>query len=84
MGEGMRLKPIRLVLMVLDGSREGENDFVEFASIDEAVAHGRELFDDPKVQLEGIEDADGKLLVGFDLLNDLCGTPHAMPARRYG
>ena len=25
-----------------------------------------------------------KLIVSFDYLNDLCGTPHAIPARRYG
>jgi hypothetical protein len=36
------------------------------------------------VQLEGIEDLAGKLIISFDHLNDLCGTPHAMPARRYG
>jgi hypothetical protein len=78
------LEPIRLVLMFLDGPKEGENDFLDFPSIEEAVAYGRELFTDPKVQLEGIEDAAGKLIVSFDYLNDLCGTPHAIPARRYG
>ena len=78
------MQPVRLVLMFLDGSKEGENEFVDFPSIDEAVAYGRELFADPQVQLEGIEDVTGKLIVSFDYLNDLCGTPHAMPARRYG
>lgn len=78
------MQPVRLVLMYLDGSREGENDFVDFQSVEEAVAYARELYEDPRVQLDGIEDVDGRPLVGFDHLNDLCGAPHAMPARRYG
>ncbi len=78
------MQPVRLVLLLLTGSREGENDFLEFPSIEEAVAYSRELYDEPRFQLEAIEDANGKSLMAFDQLNDLCRSPHAMPQRRYG
>ena len=83
MGE-TALQPVRLVLLLLIGPREGENDFLEFPSIAEAVAYGRELQGGPRFQLEGIEDANGKSLVCYDHLNDLCRSPPSMPHRRYG
>lgn len=75
-GEGA-LQPVRLVLLLLDGPREGENDFLEFPSIDEAVAYGRELQGEPRFQLDGIEDADGRTIIGYDYLNELCSVPEA-------
>lgn len=68
--------------MLLNGPREGENDFLEFPSIDEAVAYGRELYGEPRFQLEGIEDGDGRSLISYDYLNDLCRSP--VEQRRYG
>ena len=76
-------QPIRLVLLLLTGPREGENEFLEFRSIEDAVAHGRELEDDPRVQLDGIEDAAGRILVCYDDLRDRCRAP-VEPLRRYG
>jgi len=78
------LLPVRLVLLLLDGSREGENDFLEFPSIEDAVSYGRELYGGRRFQLEGIEDASGKSIIAYDQLNDLCGTPPPIPERRYG
>lgn len=78
------MQPVRLVLLVLSGSREGENDFLEFASIEQAIAYGRELQGEPRFQVDGIEDLNGKLVVGYDLLDHLCRTPQPMPERRYG
>ena len=73
---------VRLVLLLTDGPREGENDFLEFPSIEEAVAYGRELYGEPRFQLEAIEDPDGRCLISYDYLNELCGSPVAQ--RRYG
>jgi hypothetical protein len=83
---GERLLPVRLVLLLLDGSREGENDFLEFPSIEDAVSYGRELFGGHRFQLECIEDSNGKPLIGYDYLNDLCRSPQPLPQpqRRYG
>ena len=81
---GYAVQPVRLVLLVLVGPREGENDFLDFPSINEAVAYGREVYGEPRFQLEGIEDASGKLLMTYDHLNDLCRSPQSMPQRRYG
>ena len=78
------MQPVRLVLLVLSGAREGENDFLEFASIEQAIAYGRELQGEPRFQIDGIEDQRGRLVVGYDLLNTLCRTPQPMPERRYG
>ena len=78
------MQPVRLVLLLLDGPREGENDFLEFPSIDEAIAYGRELHGGPRFQLDAIEDANGRSLIAFDHLNDLCCAPLAPPQRRYG
>lgn len=69
------MRPVRLILLLLVGPRQGENDVLEFASVEDAVAYGRQLFGDPQVQLEGIEDANGKSVVGYDFLNDLCCAP---------
>jgi hypothetical protein len=71
-------------LLVVAGPREGENDFLEFPSIKDAIACGRELYGEPRFQLEAIEDANGKSLLVYDHLNDLCRSPHPMPQRRYG
>lgn len=81
--EGTAERPVRLVLLLLGGPREGENDVLEFASVEEAVAHGRQLCGEPQFQLEGIEDANGESLVGYDHLNDLCCAPHSTRQRRY-
>ena len=78
------MQPVRLVLLLLAGSREGENDFLEFPSIEEAVAYGRELMGEPRFQLDGIEDGKGRTLVGYDELNERCGMPQSWPERRFG
>lgn len=82
MGREAPLQPVRLVLLLLTGPREGENDFLEFPSVEEAISYGRELYGQPRFQLEGIEDRDGRSLVCYDYLNELCKNP--MPQRRYG
>ena len=74
-GEGFAVQPVRLVLLLLAGPRQGENDFLDFPSIDDAVAYGRELYSGSRFQLEGIEGANGKSLMGYDHLNDLCRSP---------
>ena len=76
--------PVRLVLLLLDGSREGENDFLEFPSIEDAVSYGRELYGGRRFQLEAIEDANGRSLISYDYLNDLCRSAQPLPERRYG
>jgi hypothetical protein len=82
---GGELQSVRLVLLIVDGPQEGENEFIEFPSIGSAIAYGRELYGDERLQLDGIEDLNGKLLVGFDHLNELCSEPpSALPERRYG
>ena len=78
------LQPVRLVLLVLDGSREGENDFLEFPSIEEAVLYGRELYGSRRLQLDSIEDVSGRTLIAYDYLNDLCRPRHEAQQRRYG
>lgn len=78
------MQPVRLVLLVLSGSRAGENDFLEFPTVEEAVIYGRELYGSSRLQLEAIEELNGRTLIGFDYLNDLCRPPQAMPERRYG
>jgi hypothetical protein len=78
------VQPVRLVLLLLGGPREGENDFLEFPSMKDAIAFGRELYGEPRFQLDGIEDVNGKSLVVCDHLNDLCRSPDPMPQRRYG
>lgn len=81
---GDELQPVRLVLLLLSGPQQGENDFLEFASLAEAIAYGRELYGEPRFQLDGIEDASGKSLIAYDHLNELCREPAAFPQRRYG
>ena len=78
------MQPVRLVLLLLTGPREGENDFLEFPSIEEAIAYGRELYGSSRLQLDSIEDANGKSLIAYDYLNHLCRPPHSMPQRKYG
>jgi hypothetical protein len=70
--------------MLLTGPREGENDFLEFPSIEEAVAYGREIQREPRFQLEAVEDLNGRQLILYDHLNDLCRSPNAEKQRRYG
>jgi hypothetical protein len=83
-GEGSALQPVRLVLLLIDGPRRGENDFLDFPSVDAAVAYGRELYGQSRFQLDGIEDASGRSLIAYDHLNDLCRAQGAMPQRKYG
>jgi hypothetical protein len=78
------LEPVRLVLLLTSGSRQGENDFLEFSSIEDALAYGRELYGEPRFQLEGIEDASGRSLVAYDHLRELCGAPGQRRQRKYG
>ncbi len=80
----MELQPVRLVLLLLDGPREGENDFLEFPSVEDAVAYARELLDEPRFQIEGIEDENGKTLVCYDDLRDRCRVPFSSQQRRFG
>ena len=77
------MQPVRLVLLLIDGPREGENDFLEFPSLEDAVAYGREIYGSSRFQLDSIEDGNGRTVVGYDYLNDLCRTD-APPIRRYG
>lgn len=84
LGRGGIVQPVRLVLLLLDGPREGENDFLEFPSLDDAVAYGREMYGSSRFQLDGIEDERGRTLIGCDYLNDLCCSSQSMPMRRYG
>ena len=79
-----KLQPVRLVLLIIDGPKQGENEFVEFPSMDEAIAYGRDIRGDRRYQLDGIEDSKGKLLIGYDHLNELCSTPEPLPQRKYG
>ena len=81
---GMALQPVRLVLLLLAGPREGENDFLEFPSIEAAVTYARELYGERRFQLEGIEDRDGRTLVCYDDLHDRCRAPDRIPQRRFG
>jgi len=70
---GYELQPVRLVLLIVDGPQEGENDFVEFPSIDYAVAYARENCADPRYQLEGIEDETCMCRPGNAPTNDAPG-----------
>lgn len=85
---GIEVQPVRLVLLLLAGPRAGDNDFLEFPAIEDAIAFGRELYAEPRFQLDAIEDANGKTIMAFDQLNELCSSPqpspHSMPQRRYG
>jgi hypothetical protein len=79
---GDALQPVRLVLLMLVGPREGENDFLDFPSVEDAVAYGRELNGQRKFQLDGIEDASGRTLVSYDDLQERCRVGRS--ERRYG
>jgi len=78
------LLPVRLVLLVIEGPREGENDFLEFPSIEDAVSYGRELYGGHRFQLEAIEHTSGRAVISYDYLNDLCRAARPTPERRYG
>ena len=81
---GIALQPVRLVLLLLVGPREGENDFLEFPSVEEAVAYARELYGERRFQLEGIEDRTGRSVVCYDDLHDRCRAPDRFQERRFG
>jgi hypothetical protein len=72
------------VLLLLSGPQEGENDFLEFGSVAEAIAYGRELYGEPRFQLDGIEDATGRSLIAYDYLNELCRPADDVEQLRYG
>jgi hypothetical protein len=57
---------------------------LEFPSIEDAVSYGRELYGGRRFQLEAIEDPDGRPVIAYDYLNELCRTAHPAPQRRYG
>lgn len=78
------MQPVRLVLLLLTGPRAGENDFLEFPSVEEAVTYGRELYGSTRLQLDAIEDLSGRALIAYDWLNDLCRPPEQVAQRRYG
>lgn len=78
------MQPVRLVLLVLIGPREGENDFLELPTIADAVAYARQISVDARFQLEGIEDAAGRTLVCYDDLRDRCRSPNIYRQQRYG
>lgn len=78
------MQPVRLVLLLLAGPREGENDFLEFPSIEDAIAYGRELYGSSRLQLDSIEELNGRTLIAYDYLNDLCRPRQVAPERRYG
>lgn len=78
------MQPVRLVLLLLTGPREGENDFLEFPSVEEAVTYGRELYGSSRLQLEAIEELGGRTLIAYDWLNDLCRPAQSVQQRRYG
>ena len=81
---GIASQPVRLVLLLLVGPREGENDFLEFPSVEEAVAYARELYGERRFQLEGIEDRSGRSVVCYDDLHERCRTPDRFKERRFG
>ena len=78
------MQPVRLVLLLLTGPREGENDFLEFPSVEEAVIYGRELYGSSRLQLDSIEELSGRTLIAYDYLNDLCRPARTEPQLRYG
>lgn len=81
---GTEVRPVRLVLLLLVGPREGENDLLEFSSVGDAVDYGRQLYGASEFQLEGIESANGKTVIGYDHLNDLCRSPLSIPQPHVG
>lgn len=78
------MQPVRLVLLLLTGPREGENDFLEFPSIEEAIAYGRELYGSSRLQLDSIETLNGKTIIAYDYLRWLCRPGDELPQRKYG
>lgn len=69
---GEALQPVRLVLLLLAGPREGENDFVEFPSVDDAISYGSQVQGDRRFQLDAIEDSRGRPMMAYDELNERC------------
>lgn len=81
---GDALQPVRLVLLLLVGPREGDNDFLEFPSVEDAIAYGRVLYGERRFQLEGIEDSVGRTLMAYDELQDRCRSGQRAAQRSYG
>lgn len=78
------MQPVRLVLLLLVGPREGDNDFLEFPSVEDAIAYGRVLYGEHRFQLDGIEDASGRSLMAYDQLQDCCRPQQREARRNYG
>lgn len=78
------MKPVRLVLLLLVGPREGDNDFLEFPSVEDAIVYGRALYGEHRFQLDGIEDASGRSLMAYDELHDRCRPQQREARRNYG
>ena len=81
---GSALQPVRLVLLLLGGPREGDNDFLEFPTVEDAIAYGRVLYGERRFQLEGIEDGSGRSLMAYDELQDRCRPQQREAQRNYG
>lgn len=76
------MQPVRLVLLLLAGPREGENDFVDFPSVADAFAYACQMLREPRFQLEGIEDASGRPIMGYDELNERCRSSEPLTSRK--
>ena len=72
------------MLLLLVGPREGDNDFLEFPSVEDAIAYGRVLYGERRFQLEGIEDTVGRSLIAYDELQDRCRPAKREAQRSYG
>lgn len=76
------MQPVRLVLLLLAGPREGENDFVEFSSIEDAISYGAQVQGGGRFQIEAVEDAFGRSIIAYDELNERCGVAAGVQSRR--
>lgn len=77
------MQPVRLVLLLLAGPREGENDFVEFQSIDDAISYGSQVQRDRRCQLDALEDDRGRPMMAYDELNERCREALSAPLRQF-
>ena len=82
--ENSFLKGAMRLFALLVGPREGDNDFLEFPSVEDAIAYGRVLYGERRFQLEGIEDASGRSLMAYDELHYRCRPPRREAQRSYG
>jgi hypothetical protein len=69
-------------LLLLAGPREGENDFVEFPSINDAISYGAQVQGDRRFQLDALEDPSGLPMMAYDELNERCRDALNPPIRR--